>query len=42
MKTVTDIEVKNIAISEYPNDYSMQRYIYDQQLAAKLYMKTVS
>jgi len=40
--TVTDAEVKEIALREYPNDYAMQNYVYDQQLAAKQYVGTVT
>tara|TARA_B110000285_G_C14929805_1_gene516785 strand:+ start:465 stop:638 length:174 start_codon:yes stop_codon:yes gene_type:complete len=42
MQTVTDSEVIQIAVREYYNDYSMQKYIYNKQLAAKNYMKTVT
>jgi hypothetical protein len=38
MATVTDREVKGIALREYPTDYSMQKYTYDKQLSAKQYM----
>ena len=39
MAKVTDREVKEFALYEYPNDYSMQKYTYDKQLSAKDYMK---
>ena len=42
MSTVRDREIKQIALLEYPNDYSMQKYTYDKQLSAKRYMETVS
>ena len=42
MKTVSDQDVKRIALREYPKDYSMQKYTYDKQLSAKRYMDTVS
>ena len=42
MKTVTDYEVKRIATKDYPNDYSMQQYIYNKQLADKEYMSNVT
>ncbi len=38
MGTVADREVKGIALREYPNDYSMEKYAYDKQLSAKQYM----
>lgn len=42
MKSVTDYEVLQVAKREYPNDYSMQKYTYDNQLSAKNYMNSVS
>ena len=42
MKTVEDADVKQISLREYPADYSMQKYIYDKQLTAKYYMRSVS
>ena len=38
MKAVSDADVSGIALREYPADYSMQKYTYDKQLAAKTYM----
>jgi len=38
MATVTDAEVKKIALREYPADFTMQKFTYDQQFAAKQYM----
>ena len=40
MGSISDRDVKNIALQEYPSDYSMQKYIYDEQLSAKQYMST--
>ena len=37
-----DEEVKKIAEREYPSDYSMQKYIYDEQLEAKKFMQKAS
>lgn len=42
MGTVGDMDVKRIALREYPYDYSMQKYTYDKQLSAKRYMSSVS
>jgi len=34
-------EIREFSKREYPNDYAMQKYTYDKQLAAKRYMQTV-
>jgi len=42
MLTVTDHDVKNIALRESPEDFSMQKYVYDKQSSAKRYMASVN
>ena len=42
MRSAEDSEVKNIAASEYPTDYAMQKDTYDEQLSAKRYLATVT
>ena len=32
--------IRDFAKQEYPNDYAMQKYIYDEQLSAKRYSTT--
>ena len=34
--------LNQIAFRQYPNDYSMQKYVYDKQISAKQYMRSVS
>lgn len=41
MSSVSDSDVKGIAINEYPNDIAMQKYVYDKQKSAKRYMSSV-
>jgi hypothetical protein len=41
MATVTDADVKEIVVREYPEDFAMQKFTYDQQSAAKRYMGSV-
>jgi len=40
MAKVDDFEVKKFALREYSYDYSMQKYTYDKQFAAKNYMNS--
>jgi len=40
--SLADTRIRELARSEYPNDSRMQQYIYQQQLSAYRYMKTVS
>jgi hypothetical protein len=37
-----DYEIRQFAIKEYPNDPSMQKFKYDQQVRGKSYMESVS
>ena len=41
MGTVTDTEVLAFARREYPYDYSMQKFVYDKQVADKRYMSAM-
>ena len=34
--------IRDFAKQEYPNDYEMQKYIYDEQLSAYRYMISVT
>lgn len=42
MQTVTDSEIKEIAVREYYNEYAMQKYTYDKKHAAKNYMRIIT
>jgi hypothetical protein len=39
---VDDNEIKEIAYREYPDDYTMQKYIYNNQSSAKNYMDSTT
>jgi hypothetical protein len=41
MQSVEDLEIKTIALREHPTDFSLQKYIYNNQLAAKMHMTKV-
>ena len=40
--TAENIEIRKFAQNEYPNDYTMQEYVYNEQLLAYKYMNRVS